>query len=485
MRRASSFDLAVVGGGTGGLVGALIAARIGARVLLVEQAAQTGGDCLWWGCVPSKSLLAAAELAHAMRNADRVGLEPVEPRIELARVMEHVDRARRTIEPQDSVARLRREGVQVVQGRARLIGPRALEVDGRAFRFRRALLATGSQPVLPPVEGLEGVAPLTNETVWELRELPARLVVLGGGPIGCELSQAFARLGSRVCLVELAPALLGQEEPEAQELVRERLEGEGVEVRLRTRARRAEAAGEGGVLVVEGEDGGEERLGFDRVLVAAGRRPSTDGLGLEAAGVQVDERGAVRVDATLRTSARGIFAAGDVTGMLPFTHVAGHHARVAVPNALFGTRRAFSTDAVPWVTFTDPEVARVGLSERQARERHGAKVAVARHDYADLDRAITAGRPHGFAKLVAGPRGRLVGATVAAPAGGEAIAELAAHVAAGRRIGDVSRTVHAYPTFAEGPARAADEHLATRLRESPLRHLAPPVLALLRALARG
>jgi len=484
MPGTKSVDLAIVGGGTAGLVGALIAARIGARVLLVEQAAQTGGDCLWWGCVPSKSLLAAAELAHAMRTAARVGLQPVEPRIEFARVMEHVHRARRTIEPQDSVARLRREGVQVVRGQARLMGPRSLEVGGRAFRFRRALLATGSQPMLPPVEGLEGVAPLTNENVWELRELPARLVVLGGGPVGCELSQAFARLGSKVCLVELASALLDKEEPEAQELVRERLAGEGIEVRLRARVRRAEATGEGGVLVVEGQ-GGEERLVFDRILVAAGRRPSTEGLGLESAGVQIDERGAVRVDATLRTSTGGIFAAGDVTGMLPFTHVAGHHARVAVPNALFGTRRTFSTDAVPWVTFTDPEIARVGLSERQARERFGGRVTVARQEYAELDRAITAGRAHGFAKLVAGPRGRLVGATVAAPAGGEAIAELAAHVAAGRRIGDVSRTVHAYPTFAEGPARAADEHLSGALRDGPLRRLAPPVLALLRAVSRG
>ena len=485
MRGTDSFDLGVVGGGTAGLVGALIAAGIGARVLLVEQAAETGGDCLWWGCIPSKSLLAAAEPAHAMRTAGRVGLASVEPEIDVARVMDHVHRARRTIEPQDSMERLRREGVHVVHGRACLTGARSMEVGGRRFRFRRALLATGSQPVLPAVEGLEGVAPLTNETVWDLRELPARLVVLGGGPIGCEMSQAFARLGSRVCLVELAPTLLGEEEPEARELVRESLTSEGVDVRLGTRALRAEVTDAGGVLVVAGEDGGQARLPFDRILVAAGRRPSTDGLGLEAAGVQTDERGAVRVDATLRTTAPGIFAAGDVTGMLPFTHVAGHHARVAVPNALFGTRRSFTTDAVPWVTFTDPEVARVGLSERQARERHGARVVVARHDYGELDRAITAGRAYGFAKLVAGPRGRLVGATVAAPAGGEAIAELAAHVAAGRRIGDVSRTVHAYPTFAEGPARAADEHLRTRLRESPLRRVAAPVLALVRALSRG
>ena len=481
MRR---YDLAIVGGGTAGLVAAFGAAGLGARVVLCERRAETGGDCLWTGCIPSKSLLAAAELAHRMRTADCVGLEPAEPTVDFARVMAHVHGARERIAPHDSIDRLRREGVHVMRGSAHFAGPGRIAVDGRELRFRTALIATGSEPVIPAIEGLSEADPLTNESVWELERQPQRLLVLGGGPLGCELGQAFARLGTRVTLVEQAPSLLGKEEPEAQALLAERLEDEGVELRPGAEAVRAETGEHGRSLLIR-RAGAEERLPFDRVLVAAGRRAVTAGLGLETVGVETDARGAVEIDDTLRTTARGIFAGGDVTGGLPFTHIAGHHGRLVVANALFHARQRFRSDAVPWVTFTDPEVARVGLSEAQARERFGERVAVERFSYGELDRAITAGRTYGFAKLVAGPRGRLVGATVAAPAGGEAIAELAARLEAGGSLADVSRSVHAYPTFAEGPARAADEHLRARFFNDRVRRVTRPALALLRALERG
>ena len=472
--------MAVVGGGTAGLVTALGAAGIGARVVLVERG-RTGGDCLWTGCVPSKSLIAAAELAHRMRNADAVGLSPLEPAIDFAGVMARVRAAQARIEPQDSPERLRREGVEVLLGDATFASPGRLAVDGRMLAFRTAVIATGSEPVVPPVEALDEADWVTTDTVWDLEALPECLVVLGGGAVGCELAQAFARLGSRVTIVESGDSLLPVEEPEAGVLVAERFAGEGIDVRFNATATRVED-GPDRRLVIERE-GSEELLPFDRVLVSTGRRPVSAGLGLRDAGVETADKGAVQVDPTLRTSAAGIFAAGDVTGELPFTHVAAQHGRLVVPNALFHARRRFEADAIPWVTFTDPEIARVGLSESEARARHG-DVAVERHDYAESDRAIAAGTAYGFAKLVADTKGRLVGATVAAPAGGEAIAELAARMRSGGKLADISQTVHAYPTFAEGPARAADEHLRKRLLNDRTRRLARPALALLRMLER-
>ncbi len=468
------YDLVVLGGGTGGLVSSLIAAGTGARVALVERD-RTGGDCLWTGCVPSKSLIAAAGLAHRMRHADSVGLDPVDPRIDFARIQEHVQRAIRTIEPEDSPQRLRDAGVDVIEASGRFAGPGRVDVGGRELRFRAAIIATGSEPRMPSIDGLAGAGALTSDSVWGLRDLPGRLVVLGGGPIGCELGQAFARLGSQVTILQRADRLLVKEEPRASALLAERLAAEGVDVRLSSQV---DAVDGEAIVLADGE-----RIGFDRLLVATGRTPRTAGLGLDAVGVRLDERGAVEVDRTLRTSARGLYAVGDVTGLLPFTHVAAHHARVATPNALFHTHGKLST-TLPWVTFTDPEVGRVGLTEEQARRQWGRKAIVVESSYATLDRAITAGEAHGFAKLVADPRGRLRGATVVATAAGEAIAELSAWVAQGAKVDDVSRAVHSYPTFAEGSARAADKHLAARYSSPRLRALSRAILALLRTLER-
>jgi len=475
-------DMVVIGGGTAGLVSSLIAASAGARVALAEPA-RTGGDCLWTGCVPSKSLIATAQLAHRMRTADRLGLGGVEPEIDFARVMDRVHAAIAAIAPHDSPERLRAEGVEVIEAEARFVGQGRIAVGGRELAYRTALVATGSEPVVPPIPGLADAQPLTNETVWGLRELPRRLVVLGGGPIGCELAQAFARLGSRVTLVEMAPRLLVKEEPDASTLVGEHLGADGVDVRLAAEALEVRPAGDGHELVL-GSAEQPEMVGFDRILVAAGRRPQSGGLGLEAVGVQTDERGAVVVDRRLRTSARNVYALGDVTGHLPFTHVAAYHARVATVNALFRAPRKVDYDAVPWVTFTDPEIARVGMTEEQARERWGREAVAVSSPYARLDRAIAAAEAHGFAKLVGDPKGRLVGATVAAPAAGEAIAELTAWIAQGGKIDDVSQTVHAYPTLAEGQSRAADDHVRAKYASPRIRAVTRPALAALRLVDR-
>ncbi|MEA2467328.1 MAG: hypothetical protein QOJ57_1454, partial [Thermoleophilaceae bacterium] len=447
----------VIGGGTAGLVASRTAAGLGARAVLIERDSRgPGGDCLWTGCVPSKALIAAGDLAHRIRNAQTVGLTPAEPEIDFARVMEHVHGAQATIEPEDSADALRRDGVDVVAGSARFAGPGTVEIDGgETIRYRTALIATGSRPVVPDLDGLAEADPLTNETVWDLRERPGRLAILGGGPIGCELGQAFQRLGTQVTLVQRRGYLLPKEDPEARELIAERLRADGVDLRLGARPARVED----GVLVLD--DGA--RIEFDRILVATGRSPETDGLGLDTVGVELDEKGGVKVDGRLATTAKGIYAAGDAVTALPFTHVAGYHGRTVVANALFRTRTKVSYEAVPWATFTDPEVGRVGLTEAAARERFGDDTVAVTHDYAHNDRAITAGEAYGFAKLVGDGKGRLVGATVAAPHGGESIAELAAWVRAGRKIDDVSQTVHAYPTFTEGQARAADDYLRQKL----------------------
>lgn len=437
----------------------MIAGELGARVAMVEHAA-TGGDCLWTGCVPSKALLAAGAVAQAFRTADRAGIEPAEPRIDFGRVMGHVRGSRELIAPHDSPERLRRSGVEVIEAQACFAGPGVVSAGARTLHARAALVATGSRPVAPEIPGLAESRPLTTDTVWDIDERPDRLVILGGAATGCELAQAFARLGSTVTLVERADALLAKEEPEARALVARRLREEGVDVRLGAGVRLVER---GEIRFEPGGGGsGTSSVPFDRILLAAGRTPDTGGLGLETVGVEVDRDGAVRVDRRLRTTAPAVYAAGDVVGELPFTHVAAYHARVAVLNALFGLRRRVDYRAVPWVTFTDPECARVGLSEAQARERWGRRSHAEHHSHAELDRAIVAGERDGFAKLVSDPRGRLVGATVVGPSAGEAVGELAARIAARETIADLAEAVHAYPTFAEASVRAAEERTLRR-----------------------
>jgi pyruvate/2-oxoglutarate dehydrogenase complex dihydrolipoamide dehydrogenase (E3) component len=474
-RGKTPYDLVVLGGGTGGLVSAQVAAGAGARVAIVERE-RPGGDCLWTGCVPSKSLIAAADLAHAVRRAQDYGVGARLDPIDLGRVMERVQRVIAEIEPQDSPQRLREAGVEVIEGSGAFTDSHTLTVDARQVRFRSAIVATGAAPVLPAIPGLEGTDILTSDTIWGLRELPERLVVLGAGPVGCELGQAFGRLGAQVTIVDVADRLLSKDEPEASRTVAQRLAVEGIALHLRTRAVEVRRNRDGQRQLAVDGPGGPGVLEFDALLVAVGRRPRTEGIGLDLLGIRTDEHGLLPTADDMRTSARHVFAVGDVTGRMPFTHVAAHHARIATLNALFGTRRRVDP-VLPWVTFTRPEVAHVGLTLAEARERHGDAVTVARTELAALDRAVTEGRPVGFCLLVGDRRGRLVGATVVGGAAGEVIAELTARVKHGDRIDALSTTFHAYPTMAEGPARAADEYLRQKYARPLPRTLARLALA--------
>jgi pyruvate/2-oxoglutarate dehydrogenase complex dihydrolipoamide dehydrogenase (E3) component len=473
------YDLVAVGGGTTGLVATLTAAALGARTALVERD-RPGGDCLWTGCIPSKALLASAERAQAIRTAGEYGIRVGEPEVDFAAVMARVRSVIDQAGRRDTPAFLRSEGVEVIEGEARFDHPGAIAVGGRDLLYRTALISTGSRASLPPIEGLAENAPLTNENVFELDQLPDRLLVLGGGPIGCELGQAFARLGSRVTVVEGLDRLLPREEPFAGEMLAGVLGDEGVDVRTGIAASRARPASDGGG-VLELADGSE--LAYDRILLATGREPVTDGLGLDAAGVETGDRGEIRVDDHLRTTGDRIFAGGDVIGDLQFTHVAGYHGLVAMANALFRARQKVEREWTPWATFTDPEVAHVGLTEEQARARHGDEVEVYEFDHSELDRALTAGT-RGSVKLISGRRGRLLGATIVGAAAGESIAEAARLVREKRKVAELSQMIHAYPTFTQGPARAADDYWRRRFFTPRARRWMRPLLALLRAVDR-
>jgi pyruvate/2-oxoglutarate dehydrogenase complex dihydrolipoamide dehydrogenase (E3) component len=478
--RERTWDLVVVGGGTAGLVGARTAAALGARVLLVERD-RPGGDCLWTGCVPSKALLAAAARAAEARSAAALGVTVGEVSVDLAAVMRHVHGAIAAIEPEDSAEALEAAGVTVHRGTARLTGPQTLDIDGRSTPFRAALLATGATPVLPPVPGLREAGPLTSETVWDLDVLPRRLVVLGGGGIGCELGQGFARLGAEVTLVEALPRVLPGEDPDASALVARALQGDGARVLTGTRVTAVRGTPGGpGEVTVQGA-GGEWTLGYDRLLVAVGRRPDTAALDPAAAGVDLDDDGYVRIDDALRTTSPRIWAAGDLTRVSRWTHTAGVYGATAAANAVLGLRRTIDTIAVPRVTFTDPEVAAVGAAT-WARDGHPAPRTVTRR--ADrVDRAVAEGRTEGFSRLALGPRSRVTGATVVGPRAGEALAELTLAVRTGLRTADLAATIHPYPTHADGPWNAAIDDVRARLGRA--RPATAALVGLRRLLDRG
>ncbi len=445
--QSEPWDLLVVGGGTAGIVGAKTAARLGARVLLVERE-RTGGDCLWTGCVPSKALLAAAGVAAGARTGHRFGIDVGGVSVDFARVMDHVRATIQHIAPVDSVEALEKASVSVRSAAARLTGPDSAEVDGVQVRFRQALIATGASPAVPPIPGLSEVDHLTSDTVWELDELPAELVVLGGGSIGCELGQAFARLGARVTVVEGAPRILPREDPlAAAELARALVE-DGVELHTGSGVARVEPTGpRSGVLHLESG----QQVPFSCLLVAVGRAPRTRDMGLAAAGVDVDERGFVVVDDLLRTTNPRIWAAGDLTGHPQFTHTAGVHASLAASNAILGVRRKVNLTAVPRVTFTDPEVAAVGLDT----DRVPSGLRTIDWSHSHVDRAAAEGAFGGFARLVIDKRGRVLGATVVGPRAGETLGELTLAITRGLTTRDLAGVTHAYPTYNDGPWNAA------------------------------
>ncbi len=457
-RAAQRWDLVVLGGGTAGIVGAQTAAGLGARVALVERA-RPGGDCLWSGCVPSKTLLASASRAADVRSAATMGVHAGEARVDLAAVMARVRAVIATIEPVDSAESLERSGVHVVTGAGRFTGPGALEVAGRVLRFDRALVATGASPAVPDLPGvadaLAAGTALTTETVWGLTELPRRLVVVGGGPVGCELGQALARLGAPVVLVHGGERLLPGEDPGASAVLEAALRADGVEVRCRDRAVAVARTGEGVAVTLAGG----ARVEGSHLLIAAGRTPGSAGLGLESVGVAVDGRGAVVVDAALRTTGRGVWAAGDVTGPPYYTHAAGMDGAAAAAAAVLGVPRRASR-VVPRVTFTDPEVAGVGLPTHGVLPRGHVLRTV---DHTHVDRAIAQGATEGFSRLRLDRRGRVVGATVVSPRAGEVLGELAVAVARRLRSRDLALVQHAYPTYGDGAWNAAIADLRARL----------------------
>lgn len=451
-------DICVIGAGAAGLSVAAGAVQMGARVLLIE-AGEMGGDCLNSGCVPSKALLAAAHKAHETRQA-AFGIAGHDPAPDFAAAKDHLRAVIDHIAPVDSQERFEGLGVKVIRARARFTSPHTLEAGGQVIAARRFVIATGARPFVPPIPGLSDVPHHTNETIFDLRERPAHLVIIGGGPIGLEMAQAHRRLGSSVTVVEGARAL-GRDDREAAALVLAQLRAEGIDIREGVAV--ASVSGQAGAVRVETADG-QSVTGTD-LLIAVGRRPALEGLGLDQAGV-AHGPGGITVDAGLRTSNRRIYAIGDVTGGAQFTHVAGYQAGLILRPMLFGLRARARTDHVPRATYTDPELAQVGLTEEEARKRYGARLSVARADFAHNDRAIATRQARGFVKVMV-VRGRPVGATIVGPQAGELIQLWALAIAARLKMSAVAGMISPYPTLGEINKRAAGAYFAPRLFDSP------------------
>ena len=472
-RKPKTFDrnLVVIGAGAAGLVTSYIAAAVKAKVTLVESH-RMGGDCLNYGCVPSKALIRTATLARQMRRSADFGIASAAFTLDFAQVMERVARVVREIEPHDSVARYTALGVEVVEGKATIVDPWHVKIEGadggeRRLSTRSIVIATGARPFVPPLPGLGEVGYRTSDTLWSLRELPARLLVLGGGPIGCELAQAFARLGSQVTLVEVSPRLMQREDEEVSQHVRQALQADGVTVLAGHRALRCEPSGAQKSIVVEA-GGAERRIMFDLLLCAVGRVARLEGYGLEQLGIPVQRT--VQVDAYLQTIYPNILAAGDVAGPFQFTHTASHQAWYAAVNALFGGFRRFKADysVTPCCTFVDPEVARVGLNEKEARDK-GVAYELTRFDLDELDRAVTDGATEGWVKVLTVPgKDRILGVTIVGAHAGELLAEYVLAMKHGLGLKKILGTIHTYPTLAEANKYAAG---AWQRAHPPLRML--------------
>ena len=451
--------MVVIGAGSAGLVSAYIAAATKARVALIEKH-RMGGDCLNTGCVPSKALIRSARLLSQIARAKEFGLAKASAEFDFAEVMQRVQRVVKSIEPHDSVARYTALGVECIEGTAKITSPWTVDVatagGPRKLTAKNIVIAAGARPFVPPIPGLADVGYLTSDTVWSLRVRPKRLVVLGGGPIGCELTQAFARLGSQVTQIEMLPRLLIREDPEVSQRVQNRFEAEGIRVLVGHKAVRF--AVEGGEKLLLAEHGGNEvRIGFDEVLVAVGRVANTTGYGLEELGIGTTAARTVETDEYLQTIYPNIFACGDVAGPFQFTHTAAHQAWYAAVNALFGRFRRFKADyrVIPWATFTDPEVARVGLNEQEAKDK-GIACTVTVYGIDDLDRAIADEEAHGFVKVLTAPGSdRILGVTIVGEQAGELIAEYVLAMKHGLGLNRILGTIHTYPTLAEANKYAA------------------------------
>lgn len=449
--RSFDYDLIAIGAGSAGLVTSYIGATVRSRTALIERE-RMGGDCLNTGCVPSKALIRSARVLRDAARASHYGLRDTPIDYDFGELMDRVHRAIAAIEPHDSPERYRGLGVDVILDEARLVSPWEVEVGGRRLSARSIVLATGAEPLVPPIPGLDTLPILTSDNLWQLRERPPRLVVLGGGPIGCEMAQAFARLGSQVTVVEMGDRLLGREDPEVSAHVAGVFGAEGVDLRLGHRAVRVEAEGGAGAGRLVAETAGREvEIPFDRLLVALGRRARTRGMGFEAVGIEIAPQGTIAVDEHLRTSIPTIYACGDAAGPWQFTHTAAHQAWYAAVNGLLDGWWSFKVDdrVIPWCTFTDPEVARVGLNETEAREQ-GVAVEVTRYDFEEFDRAITDGATRGFVKVLTVPgRDEILGVSIVGEHAGELLAEWVLAIKHGIGLNKLLGTIHVYPTWAE------------------------------------
>ena len=446
------FDIAVIGAGSGGLTVAAAAAQFGQRVVLFEKG-EMGGDCLNYGCVPSKALLSAAKQAHAMRSGEAFGVAALEPQVDFPRVMAHVRRAIAAIAPNDSQERFEKLGVKVVRAAAKFRDAKTIEADGTAYTARRMVIATGSRAALPPVPGLSEVPYLTNESIFENHVLPQHLLIIGGGPIGMEMAQAHRRLGSKVTVFEAFDPL-AKDDPELTAIVLDKLKSEGIDILARAIITAVTKVPDG--IRIDLKD--QESITGSHLLVAAGRQPNIEGLNLEAGGIAFTKRG-VTVDQGLKSSNARVYAVGDVAGGLQFTHVAGYHAGLVIRNALFGLP-VKANAVIPWVTYTDPELAHVGLTEAQARNDHGGTIKVLRWPFHENDRAQAEGRTDGLVKAVTSSKGKILGASIVGPQAGELIQPWVLALTRGLKIGAMVGQVLPYPTRGEANRRAAITYYA-------------------------
>jgi len=450
------YDLVVIGGGSAGLVAAGGAATLGAKVALVEKRA-LGGDCLYTGCVPSKTLIRSARFAADVRRAETFGFEIESLRFkndDFASITNRVKSVIKTIEHHDSPERFEKMGVEVVFGSPRFLSANEIDVElktgeKRIIKAKRFCIATGSSPSIPPIEGLTEIDFLTNETVFDLQTLPAQMIVLGGGAIGAELGQSFARFGSQVTIVEMSERILAKEDAEVSASMEKILRGEGLEILTETKAVRVREENGKKILTLE-TNGKQREIEADAILVATGRKPNTDGLNLEQAGVKFDKK-QIFTDEFLRTSASNIFAAGDVTGRLQFTHTADAEAQIVINNAFlfWGLRKKIERRAVPWATFTSPEVGRVGLTEPEARTKFGDQIKIYRADFNNNDRAQTEAETTGFAKIVCRKNGEIIGAHIVGATAGEIIHEFVWAIKRRQKISDLNQIIRVYPTLAK------------------------------------
>jgi len=451
------YNLVVIGGGSAGLVSSYIAAAVKSKVALIEKH-KMGGDCLNTGCVPSKALIRSAKIISYAKRAQEFGLETVDLKADFATIMERVQQKIAQVEPHDSVERYTSLGVDVIEGSARVCSPWSVEVNGKTITTRSIIIATGAAPFVPPIKGLDQIDYLTSDNLWELRQRPEKLVVLGGGPIGSEMTQAFARLGSQVTQVEMGPRIVPREDLEVSEYIKEKFSTEGIQVLTEHQAKevRTESGRQWLICEYQGKD---VEIEFDHLLIAVGRKANVKGFGLEELGIELDQDGTVATDPLLRTKYPNIFCAGDVAGPYQFTHTSAHQAWYASVNALFGQFKSFKVDyrVIPWCTFTDAEVARVGLSEAEASEQEIA-VEVTRYGIDDLDRAICDSEDHGWVKILTKPgTDKILGVTIVGHHAGDLLAEYVLAMKYNLGLNKILGTIHSYPTLAEMNKMTAGE----------------------------